>query len=254
MIDPIKIGNFIKKKRKALNMTQQDLADLLSVTEKAISRWETGRGTPDISLLIPLANALKVEVSDILTGHMNNLEVNNERLIEYVEYSRERKYNLSFKVSIICYIVSILIFLVYLRLEYNPTIYVNYFYRLILVIGASFFIILANYNLSRNYFDKLYDKKKITKFSNIIVFIYYLILMFNMVVFARSYPYTTYNLIPFKTIISVLKEDSFYFKFINIVGNFTVFMPFSYFSIVLFKNINTSIKYLILIFGILLVI
>lgn len=50
-----KISNFIKTKRKELGLTQEELAQKLFVTEKAISRWETGRGTPDISLLIPLS-------------------------------------------------------------------------------------------------------------------------------------------------------------------------------------------------------
>ena len=55
-----KISNFIKTKRKELGLTQEELAQKLFVTEKAISRWETGRGTPDISLLIPLAKILKI--------------------------------------------------------------------------------------------------------------------------------------------------------------------------------------------------
>ena len=55
--------------QKAANMTQEDLAKKLYVTEKAISRWETGRGTPDISLLIPLSEILKVSVADILNAN-----------------------------------------------------------------------------------------------------------------------------------------------------------------------------------------
>ena len=54
-MDLNKISNFIKEKRKELGITQEELAEKLFVTEKAISRWETGRGTPDISLLIPLS-------------------------------------------------------------------------------------------------------------------------------------------------------------------------------------------------------
>ena len=57
-MDLNKISNFIKLKRKELGITQEELANKLFITEKAISRWETGRGTPDISLLIPLAKEL----------------------------------------------------------------------------------------------------------------------------------------------------------------------------------------------------
>ena len=61
-MDIDKISDLIKTKRKERKITQEELADKLGVTEKAISRWETGRGTPDISLLIPLAKELKIEV------------------------------------------------------------------------------------------------------------------------------------------------------------------------------------------------
>lgn len=64
IMDLNKISNFIKLKRKELGITQNELAEKLSVTEKAISRWETGRGTPDISLLLPLSKALNVDVSN----------------------------------------------------------------------------------------------------------------------------------------------------------------------------------------------
>ena len=50
-----KIGKYIRKKRIEKGMTQQQLAEKIQVTEKAVSRWETGRGVPDISLLEPLA-------------------------------------------------------------------------------------------------------------------------------------------------------------------------------------------------------
>ena len=61
-----KISSLIKKKRKSLGMTQTELANKLFVTEKAVSRWETGKGTPDISLLIPLSKELNIDVSELL--------------------------------------------------------------------------------------------------------------------------------------------------------------------------------------------
>ena len=65
-MDLNKISNFIKAKRKELGITQDELAEKLFVTEKAISRWETDRGTPDISLLIPLSKELDISVSELL--------------------------------------------------------------------------------------------------------------------------------------------------------------------------------------------
>ncbi|MDO4811621.1 MAG: helix-turn-helix transcriptional regulator [Eubacteriales bacterium] len=60
------LGNFIASNRKATGMTQQELADKLHVTNKAVSKWETGLSYPDITLLEPLANALSVNVEELL--------------------------------------------------------------------------------------------------------------------------------------------------------------------------------------------
>ena len=59
-MDKTKIGTFIREQRMALGMTQQQLAEQLHTTNKAISRWETGNAYPDISLLDDLAAALSV--------------------------------------------------------------------------------------------------------------------------------------------------------------------------------------------------
>ena len=64
----VKVGQFISEKRKALGMTQQDLAEKLQITNKAVSKWETGDGMPDIQLLKPLSIELGVTVDEILNG------------------------------------------------------------------------------------------------------------------------------------------------------------------------------------------
>lgn len=67
-MDCEKIGNFIMQNRKTKKLTQKQLADKLCVTDRAISRWERGVGTPDISLLITLGEILEVSVNEILLG------------------------------------------------------------------------------------------------------------------------------------------------------------------------------------------
>ena len=67
-MDPKKTGAFIAALRRGKNMTQEDLAGAIGVTDKAVSRWETGRGFPDISLLSALAAALGVTVNELLAG------------------------------------------------------------------------------------------------------------------------------------------------------------------------------------------
>lgn len=61
-------GSVIKKLREEKKMTQKELSDVISVSDKTISKWETGRGFPDISLLEPLAAALGVSTTELLSG------------------------------------------------------------------------------------------------------------------------------------------------------------------------------------------
>lgn len=234
-IDKVKIAKFIKEKRKSLGITQEELASKLYVTEKAISRWETAHGTPDISLLIPLSKELNVSVSELLTGKEKNNKENINDIIKYEEIRKRGKYNIPFKISFICYFISLLIFLIYLKLDFNTNININYVIRLILVVISSLFIIVGNYIYSNNYVDKLSDKEKVKKISLIIIFIYYSILIFNMAIFSRNVMVNSYNLIPFKSIINIIKYSSSYEVFINIFGNIFVFMPIEYFLIKLFK-------------------
>ena len=61
-------GQAVRRLREEKKITQQQLADTIGVTPKAVSRWETGRGLPDISLLDPLAAALGVSVAELMSG------------------------------------------------------------------------------------------------------------------------------------------------------------------------------------------
>lgn len=246
-----KIASFIKEKRKEKGLTQEELAQKLFVTEKAVSRWETGRGTPDISLLVPLSKELNVEVSEILNGEENKKNKNDvESLIIYNEITKKSKYNFNFKLIILLYVFSILTFLIYLRFEYAPNIEVNYFLRLLLVIIAASLVVIGNKTYVGSYVEKLEDKNKIYKFSLSIVFIYYVILLFNMAFFARYSNISSYNLIPFKSIGEIMAYGSTYSIIINIFGNLFVFMPIEYFLIELFNKkkflINLLISFIVI--------
>lgn len=67
-MDNLKLGNFIAQMRKEKNMTQKELADRLHVTDKAVSKWETGKGFPDVKLMEPLAKELGVSLVELLNG------------------------------------------------------------------------------------------------------------------------------------------------------------------------------------------
>lgn len=72
-----KFGAFVASCRKEQHMTQLELAQKLQVTDKAVSRWERGKGFPDISLLVPLSEALDISVLELM--HSEKMEKREER-------------------------------------------------------------------------------------------------------------------------------------------------------------------------------
>lgn len=81
-IDQEKFGGFLAQLRKEKNFTQQDIADRLFVSNKAVSKWERGQSLPDISLLTPLAQLLEVSVAELLKGERLTGEALDSREVE----------------------------------------------------------------------------------------------------------------------------------------------------------------------------
>ena len=73
-MDNLKFGAFIAQLRKEKNLTQKELADRLHVTDKAVSKWETGKGFPDVKLMEPLAKELGVSLVELLQGERQQEE------------------------------------------------------------------------------------------------------------------------------------------------------------------------------------
>jgi len=67
-MNQIKTGKFIAQMRKEKGMTQRQLADELLISDKTVSKWETGKGMPDVSLMMPLCEVLGINVNELLTG------------------------------------------------------------------------------------------------------------------------------------------------------------------------------------------
>lgn len=90
-----RIGKFIAKCRKEQNLTQEELAEKLNITYKAVSKWECGRSLPDASNMLDLCNILKISVNELLSGERveNNNYVNNaeENLIILTKQIEKRK-------------------------------------------------------------------------------------------------------------------------------------------------------------------
>ena len=79
-----KIGKFIASCRKKQKLTQEQLAEKLGITYKAVSKWETGKGLPDASIMKDLCSILKITVNELLSGKLINKEDYNKKTEEYM--------------------------------------------------------------------------------------------------------------------------------------------------------------------------
>lgn len=77
-MDQVKIGTFIARCRKQQGLTQMQLAERLSITDRAVSKWETGRSMPDSSIMLDLCRELHITVNDLLNGEVITVENYNE--------------------------------------------------------------------------------------------------------------------------------------------------------------------------------
>ena len=79
-MDQAKIGKFIAERRKKANLTQMQLAEKLNITDRAVSKWETGRAMPDTSIMLDLCDVLEISVNDLLCGEVVSMENYNKKL------------------------------------------------------------------------------------------------------------------------------------------------------------------------------
>ena len=79
-MDQQKIGKFIAQRRKATGLTQAQLAEKLGITDRAVSKWETGKALPDTALMLDLCHILEITVNDLLSGEIVTMENYNKML------------------------------------------------------------------------------------------------------------------------------------------------------------------------------
>lgn len=87
-----KIGKFIAERRKKQGLTQVQLAEKLNITDRAVSKWETGRAMPDSSIMLELCEILSISVNDLLCGEVVKVENYNKKLEEnLLEITRQKQ-------------------------------------------------------------------------------------------------------------------------------------------------------------------
>ena len=111
-MDQEKIGKFIALLRKERAMTQKELAQRLGVSDKTISKWETGRGLPDISIMPSLCETLEISINELLSGEQLDVSAYREKAEEHLNAlmrrGRYKKALLHLLLSTIPFLVSFL--------------------------------------------------------------------------------------------------------------------------------------------------
>lgn len=114
-MDQKKIGNFLKELRKEKGITQERFAEILSVSGRTVSRWETGGNMPDISLLVEIAEFFEVSIPEIINGERKSENMNEEvkdvakKMSDYATAEKEtiikdvRTYSIMGTVALIVY-------------------------------------------------------------------------------------------------------------------------------------------------------
>lgn len=110
-MDLVKIGRFIAECRKEKGLTQSQLAEMLNITDKAVSKWETGKGLPDVSIMIELCNILGINVNELLSGERlseeNYKEKANENIVSMIKVADKNRKTKNKVILILAIIISV---------------------------------------------------------------------------------------------------------------------------------------------------
>lgn len=161
------IGRFIAKQRKAKDLTQSELAEKLNISNKTVSKWETGEGLPDVSLLPELSETLGVSVDELL-----NAELKEETRIKVEEVANEKNllniYHICFLIScFICTFGALLGGFTEVYSAYNFKILFYTHWEIIFAAVAFFCIVFGNllFYISAMRLNVIYPKERIIALS-----------------------------------------------------------------------------------------
>lgn len=120
-MDQKKTGSFLKELRREKGMTQEQLAEILGVSNRSVSRWENGVNMPDFDLVIELANYFEVSIEEFLNGERRNDMIDKkeeEILLKVADYTNEERMRVTRRLNWI-FTAGVIAFLVYMVLEMN---------------------------------------------------------------------------------------------------------------------------------------
>ena len=109
-MDQSKTGKFIAQARRTKGLTQRQLAEQLAISDKTISKWECGKGLPEVSLMLPLCEILQITVNDLLSGEKvaegDYQKKAEENMMDLIRENAENKERLT--LSIICGFITVI--------------------------------------------------------------------------------------------------------------------------------------------------
>lgn len=162
--------DIISKRRKELGLTQQELADKLFVSDKVISKWETGKSVPDTSILVELANVLEISLDELLKS---GKEVTEQSIKTAVADKVDVKYKNILLFTLLFIVIGTILFSVAKLLdykdyhrEYQVTVAIFYVLAILFVIFSLFYFLISRNKLIIDYprfkeVDNNYVKKLI---------------------------------------------------------------------------------------------
>lgn len=200
--------DIIIKRRKELNLTQQQLAEMLHISDKVISKWETGRSLPDTSMLLPLAKALQISINDLFEGEgtaENNIE-------------STREYEIFTKRKIILFITFVIQFIGSLLIIFSEAIdrdYIEYSYIISTILFAlgviSIIVSFGYYYVSIQKLKMLQPNNRILKDHSPLVIIFLITYMFLALAAGLGKSFTV--------------NELFLFLFIALLIGLIIFIP-----------------------------
>lgn len=115
-MDQKKVGGFLKELRKEKGVTQEQLAEILGVSGRTVSRWETGFNMPDLEVLIQIADYYDVELRELLEGERRSGNMNKEMeetVLKVADYSNHEKQKFTKRLCLL-FVIGLIAFTVYL--------------------------------------------------------------------------------------------------------------------------------------------
>ncbi len=168
-MDQFKSGKFIAELRKSHGMTQLQLAEKLGVSDKTVSRWECGKGMPELSILMPLCEILEINVNELLSGesltqesYSQKAEENMLNLIQTTAVNKVKNSYSIISVFLSCIVIATIIMFTLLQGGVNGFEVLDYMSFLLVLIPAILYLLMTGlWKDFLNAFNILFFKKEV---------------------------------------------------------------------------------------------